>query len=804
MAPLEVASQSMMLKLDLPSGCWELRSGRGRELHVAGARFGLEGAAEGRPFVWDGSLAEAEAEHLRETTSPAGPAHGCRLRLVPPGLPLEIEIDLLLPLQEPMLLLRLKANNGSGEDVQLHRIDLLRATSDVRGTGESRERGIRLEGAAPTAFHLNGWQSWSYCGTLRAVDRQPRSRLGPLMRARHEIPGVRLSGGRGEFVSDLYGVLVHPRRRAGLLAGFVSQREMFGRVHACLRSDSASLALVCPADGVVLAPGSSLSTDWACLQTVDLDVPRGLDPYLKAAARVNNARLHQESPTGWCSWYQFFAGVERDRLTENTTWIAENRQRLPLDVILLDDGFEATVGDWDHPRPGSGLDLGQLSRQMEAAGGMPGLWLAPLVAAHGSRLARNHPGWILRRPGGRPVGIGYTWGLRTRALDLSHPEARGFVRETIETAVKSWGFRYLKLDFLYAGAMIGERHDRACTRAQAYGRTMREIREAAGEDTFLLGCGGPLGPAIGIFDGMRIGPDVAIGWHPSYPRIPLLPKGDPEFPAVRNALRNAMNRSHLHRRWWVNDGDCVLLRPAGKEGTPPSRGVASRLSEAEAQTLLTVTAMLGGSLFVSDHLPSLPESRLAWLSRLLPPLPGGGAVLGWESTDYPTTIVLPLRGAAGQWTLVAVINWGDHPVDRGLEWGDLGLGELPAGRHCVDFWRATYIGTHKERLDLGRIAAHGVAWVAVRPSLPRPAWLGDTLHASQGLVVEHWEEDDGGFNALLAPTHPTRGLAWIAFPQPEPHFKLDGASVPARRVAPGVYCLELGVSRRSELTGLHR
>ena len=139
-----------------------------------------------------------------------------------------------------------------------------------------------------------------------------------------------------------------------------------------------------------------------------------------------------------------------------------------------------------------------------------------------------------------------------------------------------------------------------------------------------------------------------------------------------------------------------------------------------------------------------------------------------------------------------------------MEWGDLGLEQPPAGRHCVDFWRADYVGTHQERLHLGGIAAHGVAWVAVRPALPQPAWLGDTLHASQGLVVEHWVGDNGGFEALLAPTHPTRGQAWIAFPQREPAFELNGAPVPARRVGPGVYCLELVVNRRSELTGQRR
>ena len=38
------------------------------------------------------------------------------------------------------------------------------------------------------------------------------------------------------------------------------------------------------------------------------------------------------------------------------------------------------------------------------------------------------------------------------------------------------------------------------------------VRRGAGDDTFLLGCGAPLGPTIGVVDGMRIGPDVAPWW----------------------------------------------------------------------------------------------------------------------------------------------------------------------------------------------------------------------------------------------------------------------------------------------------
>jgi alpha-galactosidase len=416
-------------------------------------------------------------------------------------------------------------------------------------------------------------------------------------------------------------------------------------------------------------------------------------------------------------------------------------------------------------------------------------------------VAHNHPDWILRRHGGAPVRIGYTWGLRTRALDVSHPEVKEFVHHTIHTAIHSLGFRYLKLDFLYAGALTGERYDRSQTRAQAYSWVMDDIRRAAGEQAYLLGCGGPLGPAVGTVDSMRIGPDVAVGWAPSYPGIPALPRGDPEFPAVRNALRNALSRAHLHGRWWVNDADCILLRPRGKTRGGGAAGAASRLTDPEVQSMLTVSSMLGGSMFVSDHLPSLPAERLAWLSKLLPLLPRGARLPDWALTDHPTTIVLPLSGAVGTWTLVARVNWGDVETIGRLELTELGLDPEPDGVHVVDFWRARYCGVQSERLHLGRIPPHGTAWVAIRPVVCGPAWLGDTLHASQGGIIERWSADATSFQAVLVPGHPTAGNVWLALPGGAQAITLDRAPIAARPVAHGVYCLDVAVEGRSVLEG---
>jgi alpha-galactosidase len=67
------------------------------------------------------------------------------------------------------------------------------------------------------------------------------------------------------------------------------------------------------------------------------------------------------------------------------------------------------------------------------------------------------------------------------------------------------------------------------------------MREAMGTDAFLLTCGTPILPAIGLCDAIRIGPDVAHYWE-RYRDAYLL--YNPTIPGTKNAIRTV-----LHRLW---------------------------------------------------------------------------------------------------------------------------------------------------------------------------------------------------------------------------------------------------------------
>jgi alpha-galactosidase len=187
------------------------------------------------------------------------------------------------------------------------------------------------------------------------------------------------------------------------------------------------------------------------------------------------------------------------------------------------------------------------------------------------------------------------WGGFVHALDTSHPEVQEHL-ESLARDLVAMGFTYLKLDFTYAPGFDGVWHDPSLSPAQRVRAGYDAIRRGAGDDTFILGCGAPQGACIGVVDGMRIGPDVAPWWH-AKPELWPYPGYEGTIPATVNAWRNTLARAHQHRRLWVNDPDCLMLR-----------GAETDLTEDQVWAWSVAVAASGGMAVISDDL-SLLDSR---------------------------------------------------------------------------------------------------------------------------------------------------------------------------------------------------
>ena len=690
-----------------------------------------------------------------------GPIQQVSLEIGPDLNGLSYTLTYAMPDEAPLMLWKLTIDHQGTKSAQINHIEMLSAGFFKQKRRLPQAGPILVNFSVPPsgrgtirphpdpgelAFFSNGWQSWSHTGVFGPQDRYRDSQLGFLAAQMWYNPGTLRPTKPGHFASDMFGILGDRDHRQAILAGFLSQKQHFGSLLA--RVDDPlypALRLWANGDNVRLDPGTQISTDWACIQFVDIDDPDPLGPYLDAVARENNLRsaelyerdesLHRalrlrHSSTGWCSWYHFFSDISEEKIRNNLQAAAETQNEIPLDLIQIDDGFEAKPGDWFENDPEFPDGVGSLAREIKAAGYTPGLWLGPFILHSRSNVARNHRNWLLRNIWGLTVNAGFVWNNFTRALDLTHPEALQYACDVVQTAAHEWGYPYLKLDFLYAAALKGRYRDHTKTRAQVLRMGLEALRKAAGPDVDLLGCGVPLGSGLGIFDAMRIGADVAPRWLPEWNGRDFFFPREPNMPSTRNALQNTLTRAPMHGRWWVNDPDCLLIRPD------------SHLTLAEVQSLATAIALSGGAMLLSDDLPNVPTDRLRVTQQLLPLIGKTPRVLDWFDEPMPRLVRLDLENETGAWHLLAIFNWDDKPCDLDISLEKFQL-DPTKNYFSRSFWDGNTDFVARGRLDLRGIPPHGVSLIALTPSPSphgrgEPLYVGSDLHISQGLEVAQW------------------------------------------------------------------
>jgi alpha-galactosidase len=472
-----------------------------------------------------------------------------------------------------------------------------------------------------------------------------------------------------------------------MLVGFSGAKKQAGVVALQPGRLTASSYL----EGVQVAPGHTVHSETLLLLQRSSERESWLG-YAEAAAKSMGARLPGSVPAGWCS-------CSPPDLVANL----EKLHSWPLSVVQLGERYVPQIGDWLQDE-----QLQAHAARIRAAGFSAGTWLAPFVVSERSEVFRQHPDWVLRDLHDEPVHAVEHWDTRNFALDLTHPEVLAWLQETTRVLVGDWGFEYLKLDFLWVGALRGKRADRTSTSVAAYRRGLEAVRNGAGT-AFLIGAGAPYLPSVGLLDAVRTGPDTARNWKPKL-------SGAGPAKSLFYAIRSAVAHWWMHRTWWLNHPDVLLAAEADQE-----------LSEDEIRSWASVVALSGGVVMFGDELQRLPAERGALLQRLLPPL-GVAPVPGLAQVKGVPTQLL-LRHA--ERTVVGLFNWEDRAANLTFEPESCGV----AGPyHLIDLWAGTHQGPQTGPVELPRVPAHGVRLLAVILDAGRPQVLATTLHALGGLV----------------------------------------------------------------------
>ena len=670
-------------------------------------------------------------------------------------------------LETPLVVWKIEVLNYRQQPIWLEKIDLLKVKESAGGKVNYAEAANSSE----LGFYSNGWQSWSPTGWYPADGKMKISKLGGLQKPMIYNPGTPMPKKKGQFSSDMFAVIGDRKARTGFVVGFLSQKEQFGSIVADFQV-SGWLAMWANCDDIRLDPGKTICTDWAVFNPVLLDHREPLDKYLEAVARENDVKVPAESLVGWCSWYHFYTHLSEKDVQANLKAILDQQETLPIQLVQIDDGFESQVGDWFTFKPEFPNGVKPLAEEISREGLIPGLWLAPFIVHPKSELAKRHPDWLLRKKNGKPVNAGFVWNALDTALDLTVPEALAYACSVVSTSSAEWGYPYLKLDFLYAAALKGSYKDPTVTRAQVLRKGMEAIREAVGKDVTILGCGAPLGSMLGLIDANRIGADVSGDWDPNFNGIGAFFKNEPAMPCARNSIRNILTRAALHQHWWINDPDCLLIRPD------------THLTLDEVQSLASVISITGGSLLVSDDLPKLPADRLRIAEVLLPVIGERAWVIDWFDAEMPELLRLDQLNASGERHVLAKFNWSGKEIAYDLTPVAF---HLPAGEYWVrEFWSGK-TGTMSAAQPFSiTIPSHGCAVVTVLVKSTQPAYLGSDLHISQGMELVEWKAGAKTIQATLRLPRKTNGHVAIAITGETDSVSVNYRTVEYRVISPGV------------------
>ncbi|WP_324036549.1 glycoside hydrolase family 36 protein [Aeromonas caviae] len=437
-----------------------------------------------------------------------------------------------------------------------------------------------------------------------------------------------------------------------LLLAFASCQRFGGefRLHPDGR-----LEIVMNTEGRTLAPGAHWQSEaLICLEGPDREA---LLATLAQHIAAEHGSLVGEVPTrpsGWCSWYHYYANVSAADIREN---LAVRAERFPaLRYVQIDDGYQGKMGDWLTPSAKFEEGVAALAGEIRAAGCEPALWVAPFIAEPGSRVFQQHPDWFVKGEDGLPLpSERVTYGgwrcTPWYVLDGTHPEVQTHLEQVFRTLRTQWGIHYFKLDANFWGAIHGGRfHDPAATRVEAYRRGMAAILRGAGEGAFLLGCNAPLWPSLGLVHGMRVSDDV-----------------ERQGPRFRQIAREAFCRAWQHERLWVLDPDCVCLRDI-----PGQHG-----SRAEYDFHLAALVASGGMVLAGDRLQDLDEAQGARLGKLLALCAARTPAARFEGMAFERgRVALPGGGE-----LLCLFNWGEHAC------------ECPLAPGGTDFWDETPLGS---------------------------------------------------------------------------------------------------------------
>ena len=499
------------------------------------------------------------------------------------------------------------------------------AVAPISGRGEIRVSGARVVREAPAGSPFVHYRVAPLGG---ATNRTLRTLTLPrLVLSTAAVPdpanlAVRGSSGLAplvpnkDFGSFGYFAFAEPMTRRGVVCGWLTDRKANGFLRARVVEGQVTVMPELQYGKCLVAAGSTLPEEVFVVGAFD-DCRLGLEAFAAEIAREHAIRLKPQI-AGYCTWYaeEPYGWGGDEASTRQFVDLASKMGlgKWGFSFFQIDDFWQdgetsnGPAKTFTRVRPDGPYKSGMQATfdAIAARGFRPGVWFMPFVGTHDGAWWRDKQDLFLKGPDGRPYET--TWG--GTVLDMTKPESRAYLADVTRRICRDWHCKYIKYDGMWtalgcrlgAGGRdgtapddFGEQafHDPTLTGVDAYRLGVRTLREAAGDDVFVLACNlaqstRGMGPSYGLVDAMRVGGDNGpwerrwwIGFEP------------------------ATSAYFLNGRVWYNDPDPVYVRDSREAG--------------KARLTASWTSLAGFFYNFSDWLGNLSPARLDVLKRTMAP-----------------------------------------------------------------------------------------------------------------------------------------------------------------------------------------
>ena len=532
-----------------------------------------------------------------------------------------------------------------------------------------------------------------------------------------------------------------PKTREGVVAGWISSDRGSGILFTKTVDGKVQVDAQVDYGRMVLGQGRGEAGEILAVGRFD-DARLGLEAYADLIAQYHDIHL-PPIPCGYCTWYSnpYGGACDEKHLEELAKDAGEKLVPYGFDFIQIDDKWQlgerrngpAKCFFTHHPKGPYPGGMKKPAEMIHSLGMTPGIWFMPFAADREDPFFKERWDWLVKDADGKPCWA--HWGGTT--LDTTRPEVRDYLRDVVRRIAKDWGYTYFKMDGLWMGTGALHRYvnnayvtddqfgrarfaDEEKTPIEVYRDGLKLVREAAGDDVFLLGCNvsqnmRTMAGSYGLLDAMRIGPDNGSGFKP-----------------LKEGPWHGSNRYFLHGRVWYNDPDPLYVRPS---------------MPIEHALLIASWVTLTGQLNTfSEWLPGLPEDRLEILRRTMPNHGLKPRPVDLFENPLPQVWLLTDTRKSPRRDVVGLFNWEEKTpvtVDRSLE--EIGL---PEGRYVgFDFWTNEFVAPLEGRLKR-ELPGGTCAVIALRQMQDRPVVVSTSRHLTQGVVDIVEEKWDAGKRTL--------------------------------------------------------